>query len=107
MTTKTSIEELQNQIKELQLQLKKEKVMHEVELTRVKAQVEQEALHAYKGKVISLLGDEIKELIEQEIKENLKLKDEENYYGLDNEDNNIGLTLVYKKNILGSCNIFQ
>jgi hypothetical protein len=107
MATKAQVVELQNRIDELQHLLEQVQSKHEEELTRVKAQVEQETLHAYKGKVISLLGDEIKELIEQEIKENLKLKDEENYYGLDNEDNNIGLTLVYKKNILGSCNIFQ
>lgn len=107
MATKAQVVQLQNQIEYLQLQLKKEKVMHEVELARIKAQVEQDTLHAYKEKVISLLGDEIKALIEQEIKENLKLKDEENYYGLGNEENFIGLTLMYKDKILGSAEIFQ
>lgn len=107
MATKSQIVELQNQIEELQLQLKKEKVMHEVELTRVKAQVEQETLHAYKDKVISLLGDEIKELIDKEIKENLILKDELDYKSPGSDDNTLSLTLVYKDRILGGATFFQ
>lgn len=63
MATKAQVVELQNRIDELQHLLEQAQSKHEEELSRVKAQVKQEALHAYKEKVISFFGDELKEFI--------------------------------------------
>jgi hypothetical protein len=106
MATKAQVVELQNRIDELQSQLEKEKDMHEAELAHLKAQVEKETLHAYKEKVISFFGDELKEFIAREIKENLQLNDEMNY-GYGSDRNTLDLTLVYKDKVLGDAAIYQ
>lgn len=106
MATKAQVVQLQNRIDELQSQLEKEKAMHEEELSRVKAQVEQETLHAYKEKVISFFGDELKEFIAREIKENLQLNAEENV-GYGSDPNTLDVTLVYKDKVLGDAAIYQ
>lgn len=106
MATKAQVVELQNQIDELQSQLEAVQSKHEEELSRIKAQVELETLHAYKEKVISFFGDELKEFIAQEIKENLYLKDEMNY-GYGSDHNTLDLTLVYKDKVLGEAAIYQ
>lgn len=106
MATKAQVVELQNRIDELQSQLEKEKDMHEAELAHLKAQVEKETLHAYKEKVISFFGDELKEFIAREIKENLQLNDEM-YYGYGSDRNTLDLTLVYKDKVLGDAAIYQ
>lgn len=106
MVTKAQVVELQNRIDELQSQLEKEKDMHEAVLAHLKAQVEKETLHAYKEKVISFFGDELKEFIAREIKENLQLNDEMNY-GYGSDRNTLDLTLVYKDKVLGDAAIYQ
>ena len=106
MATKAQVVELQNHIEELQAQLKKEQVMHEEELANIKAQVEQETLHAYKEKVISFFADEIKKLIEHEIKENLQLTDDMSY-GYGSDSNILNVTLTYKDKVLGDASIYQ
>lgn len=106
MATKVQVIELQNRIDELQSQLEKEKDIHEEKLAQIKAQVKQETLHAYKEKVISFFGDELKEFIAREIKENLYLKDEMNY-GYGSDRNTLDLTLVYKDKVLGDAAIYQ
>lgn len=106
MATKAQVVQLQNRIDELQSQLEKEKVMHEEELSRVKAQVEQETLHAYKEKVISFFGDELKEFIAREIKENLQLNAEENV-GYGSDPNTLDVTLTYNGCGLGNAAIYQ
>lgn len=106
MATKAQVVELQNRIEELQAQLKKEQVMHEEELANIKAQVEQETLHAYKEKVISFFADEIKKLIEHEIKENLQLTADMSY-GYGSDSNILNVTLTYKDKVLGDASIYQ
>lgn len=106
MATKAQVVELQNRIDELQSQLEKEKAIHEEKLAQIKAQVKQETLHVYKEKVISFFGDELKEFIAREIKENLYLKDEMNY-GYGSDRNTLDLTLVYKDKVLGEGVIYQ
>ena len=106
MATKAQVVELQNRIEELQAQLKKEQVMHEEELANIKAQVEQETLHAYKEKVISFFADEIKKLIEHEIKENLQLTGDMSY-GYGSDPNTLDVTLTYKGWGLGDASINQ
>jgi hypothetical protein len=106
MATKAQVVELQNRIEELQAQLKKEQVMHEEELANIKAQVEQETLHAYKEKVISFFADEIKKLIEHEIKENLQLTSDMSY-GYGSDPNILDVTLTYKGWGLGNASIYQ
>lgn len=106
MATKAQVVELQNRIEELQAQLKKEQVMHEEELANIKAQVEQETLHAYKKKVISFFADEIKKLVEHEIKENLQLTADMNY-GYGSDSNILNVTLTYKDKVLGDASIYQ
>lgn len=106
MATKAQVVELQNRIEELQAQLKKEQVMHEEELANIKAQVEQETLHAYKEKVISFFADEIKKLIEHEIKENLQLTADMSY-GYGSDPNILNVTLTYKDKLLGDASIYQ
>lgn len=106
MATKAQVVELQNRIDELQSQLEKEKAIHEEKLAQIKAQVEKETLHAYKEKVISFFGDELKEFIAREIKENLQLKDEMSY-GYGSDRNTLDLTLVYKDKVLGEGVIYQ
>lgn len=106
MATKAQVVELQNKIDELQHQLEMVQSKHEEELSHVKAQVQQETLHVYKEKVISFFGDELKEFIALEIKENLQLKDEMNY-GYGSECNTLDLTLVYKNKVLGDATIYQ
>ena len=106
MATKAQVVELQNRIEELQAQLKKEQVMHEEELIRVKEQVEQETLHAYKEKVISFFAPEIKKLVEHEIKENLHFEATENY-GYGSDPNTLDVTLTYKDKGLGDAIIYQ
>ena len=106
MATKAQVVELQNRIDELQSQLKKEQVMHEEELAQIKAQVEQETLHAYKEKVISFFADEIKKLVEHEIKENLQLTADMSY-GYGSDSNILNVTLTYKDKVLGDASIYQ
>lgn len=106
MATKAQIVELQNRIDELQSQLEAVQSKHEEELSRIKVQVELETLHAYKEKVISFFGDELKEFIAREIKENLQLRDEMNY-GYGSDSNTLDLTLVYKDKVLGDAAIYQ
>lgn len=106
MATKAQVVELQNRIDELQSQLEKEKAIYEEKLAQIKAQVKQETLHVYKEKVISFFGDELKEFIAREIKENLQLKDEMNY-GYGSDRNTLDLTLVYKDKVLGEGVIYQ
>lgn len=106
MATKAQVVQLQNRIDELQSQLEKEKDMHEEELSRIKAQVELETLHAYKEKVISFFGDELKEFIAREIKENLQLNAEENV-GYGSDPNTLDITLTYKGWGLGNASIYQ
>lgn len=106
MATKAQVVELQNRIDELQFQLEKEKAIYEEKVAQIKAQVEKETLHAYKKKVISFFGDELKEFIAKEIKENLQLKDEMNY-GYGSDRNTLDLTLVYKDKVLGEGVIYQ
>jgi len=106
MATKAQVVELQNRIEELQAQLKKEQVMHEEELANIKAQVEQETLHAYKEKVISFFADEIKKLVEHEIKENLQLTADMSY-GYGSDSNILNVTLTYKDKVLGDASIYQ
>lgn len=106
MATKAQVVELQNKIDELQHQLEMVQSKHEEELSHVKAQVERETLHAHKEKVISFFGDELKEFIAREIKENLYLKDEMNY-GYGSDRNTLDLTLVYKDKVLGEGVIYQ
>jgi hypothetical protein len=95
MATKAQVVELQNRIDELQHQLETVQSKHEEELSRIKAQVEQETLHTYKEKVISFFGDELKEFIAREIKENLQLTVNENY-GYGSDPNTLDVTLTYK-----------
>ena len=106
MATKAQVVELQNRIDELQSQLEAVQSKHEEELSRVKAQVEQETLHAYKEKVISFFGDELKEFIAREIKENLQLNAEENV-GYGSDPNTLDVTLTYKGWGLGNASIYQ
>ena len=106
MATKAQVVELQNRIEELQAQLKKEQVMHEEELIRVKEQVEQETLHAYKEKVISFFAPEIKKLVEHEIKENLQLTADMSY-GYGSDPNTLDVQLTYKDHGLGDAYINQ
>lgn len=106
MATKAQVVELQSRIDELQAQLEKEKAIYEDKLAQIKVQVEQETLHAYKEKVIAFFGDELKEFIAREIKENLQLKDEMNY-GYGSDCNTLDLTLVYKDMVLGEGVIYQ
>lgn len=106
MATKAQVVELQNRIEELQAQLKKEQVMHEEELANIKAQVEQETLHAYKEKVFSFFAGEIKKLIEHQIKENLQLTADMTY-GYGSDPNLLDITLTYKDKGLGDVIIYQ
>lgn len=106
MATKAQVVELQNRIDELQHQLEAVQSKHEEELSRVKAQVEQETLHAYKEKVISFFGDELKEFIAREIKENLQLNAEENV-GYGSDPNTLDVNLTYKGWGLGNASIYQ
>lgn len=106
MATKAQVVQLQNRIDELQHLLEQVQSKHEEELSRVKAHVEQETLHAYKEKVISFFGDELKEFIAREIKENLYLKDEMNY-GYGSDPNTLDVTLTYKDWGLGNASIYQ
>lgn len=106
MATKAQVVQLQNRIEELQAQLKKEQVMHEEELIRVKEQVKQETLHAYKKKVISFFAPGIKKLVEHEIKENLQLTADMSY-GYGSDSNILNVTLTYKDKVLGDASIYQ
>lgn len=106
MATKAQVVQLQNRIDELQSQLKKEKAIHEEKLAQIKAQVEKETLHAYKEKVISFFGDELKEFIAREIKENLQLNAEENI-GYGSDPITLDVTLTYKGQGLGDATIYQ
>ena len=97
MATKAQVVQLQNRIDELQSQLKKEKAIREEKLAQIKAQVE---------KVISFFGDELKEFIAREIKENLQLNAEENI-GYGSDPITLDVTLTYKGQGLGDATIYQ